>query len=396
MTSRPPLLALHAVTKRYRRGGATSLRDLFTPARRSEGWHEVLRGVDLTLRAGEVVGLVGRNGGGKSTLLRIAAGLTSPTTGRVERRSSVSGLLTLGASASSDLTAADNAVTAAVLAGLSPARARARLPEIAAFAELEDSMLQPLRTFSDGMRVRLAFAAAVLTEPELLLVDEVLAVGDLAFQEKCLTHIEGLKDQGCAVLVASHVLDHLRRLCTGVVWLRDGLVYARGPAGEVLDSYARSADESSGPPAPGLGGGYRKGTGEVLLTELSCSDVEGRPTSSVPHGAGVHITLDYQTAAGTAPAHFSVALRRVGAPAALVDLTTQGSGVGLVHLRPQGRLQLRLDRLDLEPGAYWVDCGVYSSDWDRPLDYRWDWRKLIVTGPRGSGPVQPPHAWSTS
>ena len=392
-----PTLELRGVAKRYRKGGPTSLRERFAGTAGRAHWVDVLHDIDLTVRPGEVVGVVGRNGGGKSTLLRAAAGLTTASAGEVRRHAAVSGLLALNASASGELSGADNAVTAAVLAGLSPRQARARLGDIADFAELdEDTLREPLRTYSDGMRLRLAFASAAVTEPDLLLVDEVLAVGDIAFQEKCLTHVALLQQRGCAVLVASHVMDHLRRLATEVVWLRSGTVYARGEAGELLDSYERSLDEQAGPPQELDGGGFRKGTGGVLLTAIGVRGTEGSPAGSTAQGGALTVRLDYRRHGPTAQAHFSVALRRVGADSPLVDLTTEASGAGAVPLADEGSVTVAFDRLDLEPGAYWVDAGIYSTDWEVPLDYRWDTTRVVVAGRNSSGRVQPPHRWSAA
>lgn len=388
------VLRFEDVSKSYRRGGATSLRNLLTASRRDVAQHDVLRRIDLTVREGDVVGLVGRNGGGKSTMLRLAAGSTTPTRGRVERTARASGLLSLGSSANDELTGRDNAVTMAVLAGLSPAAARARLPQIAEFAGLEDVLDDPLRTYSDGMKVRLSFAAAVLTEPRLLLVDEVLAVGDLAFQEKCLDEIARLRDSGCAVLVASHVLDHLHRLATRVVWLRDGLVHADGPPGEVLEAYSRSADETSGAVHAVAGEGWRRGTGRVLIDDVSLHDAEGRGLSALHPGSALNVRVSYVNPDGVENAHASVSLRRAGADGPVVDVTTGDGGAPPVRLAGAGLLELHLDRLDLKPGRYWVDTGVFSVAWDETYDYRWDWRSVVLLGEAMGGAVQPPHRWT--
>ncbi len=390
------LLTMSGVGKRYRSGGSRSVRELLFRRGAPPAWHQVLRDVDLQVQPGQVTGVVGRNGGGKSTLLRLAAGLTAPTTGRVALTASTSGLLTLGAPVHGELTGRENAVTAVVLAGASPRHARARIDEIADFAGLEEQIDDPLRTYSDGMRVRLAFAAALATSPELLLVDEVLAVGDLAFQEKCLSRVSALRADGTGVLVASHVLDHLSRVCTDVVWLRDGRVHRQGDVEEVLTAYARSMDEVNGPAlAAHDGAGQRRGTGEVRLIGLAATDLDGAPAGGVAQGAGLRVELAYRCRQPVAAAHASVSLRRVGTSAPLVDLTTDASGVGAVPLLETGRLVLDLQRLDLAPGAYWVDCGLHSPDWERSYDYRWDWVQILVHGREGSGQVQPPHRWST-
>lgn len=399
MSSGPPVLELRGVGKRYRRDQArTSLRSTLARRAGRAPWTQALHDVDLVVGAGQALGVVGRNGSGKSTLLRLCAGLTTPSSGTVVRHAAVSGLLSLGASTSGELSAADNAVTAAVLSGLSPAEARRRLPAIAEFAELGDVLEAPLRTFSDGMKVRLAFAAAVLTDPQLLLVDEVLAVGDLVFQEKCLSHLETLRDQGCAVLVASHVLDHLRRLCDEVIWLRDGTLHRRGPAAEVLDAYSRSFDDTGGPTVELAGGGYRKGSGEVLLLDVRCEDTAGTAVRAIPLGGGVRVVLRFAPAAGRAArapvGYAGVSLRNVAGARAQVDLTSAGDGAGPIRFDGPGEVVLELDRLDLAPGSYWVDAGLYAHDWSRPFDYRWDAVKLVVTGPLAAGAMQPPHRWT--
>ncbi|WP_175471618.1 ABC transporter ATP-binding protein [Geodermatophilus telluris] len=355
----------------------------------------MLDDVSLSVRPGQVVGVVGRNGGGKSTLLRIASGLTTPTSGTVRRRAAVSGLLTLNASASGELSGADNAVTAAVLAGLSPAEARRRLPDIRDFAELNDATLhEPLRTYSDGMKLRLAFAAVAVTRPDLLLIDEVIAVGDLSFQEKCLTHVEGLRDRGSAVLVVSHVMSQLRRLATDAVWLRSGRVHARGTAAEVMDAYERSMDERAGPPVPLASGGYRKGTGQVLITSITCTGTQDTGPGTTALGGGLSVAVEYRRQVPADSAHFGVSLRRAGTDTALLDLTTDGSGAGAVPLHDDGRVVLTVDRLDLEPGTYWVDAGIYATDWEVPFDYCWDATQVRVLGVPSHGPVQPPHRWA--
>ena len=389
-----PVLELVDVSKRYRSGRPARLRDLVQSRRLQQVERVALSGVDLTVHEGEVVGVVGRNGGGKSTLLRLAGGLTEPTTGSVRRHVPVSGLLSLGATASGELTGRDNAVTAAVLAGLSPDRARELVPQIASFAELEHALDDPLRTYSDGMRVRLAFAAAVVTEPRLLLVDEVLAVGDLAFQEKCLSRIEDLRDHGCAVVVASHVLEHLRRMARRVVWLRGGRVHMDGVAAEVLDAYSRAADERSGPAQVAEDGGYRKGSGEVLVVAARCLGADGDPASAVPSGGSLTFALRYERRAEVETAVFGVAVRRAGDDRPVIDLTTETSGAGPVRLGPTGEVRVRLDRLDLVPGLYYIDHGAYASDWDRVYDHRWDGLSVRVTGAGSAGVVQPPHHWT--
>ncbi|HET6305055.1 MAG TPA: ABC transporter ATP-binding protein, partial [Myxococcota bacterium] len=186
-TARPPTLKRAVLEGLGRRGP----RGIF--------W--ALRDVDLELRAGETLGLIGANGSGKSTLLRLMAGLGRPTRGRITRHRRVDAMLSLGESFDLRLSGRENALTASILAGFSRREARARLDEIVAFAELGGFLDEPLRTWSDGMRLRLAFAVATATRPEVLLIDEVLSVGDVQFQAKCLERARDLQARGVALVL---------------------------------------------------------------------------------------------------------------------------------------------------------------------------------------------------
>jgi len=198
---------------------------------------EALRRVDLTVAPGEAVGLIGRNGAGKTTLLRLVAGAYCPDQGRVTVRGRRGTLLELAGGFHPDLSGYDNAEVAALIAGLPRRELPARLEAIAAFAELDQALDAPVRTYSTGMTLRLGFAVAAALDPDLLLVDEVLAVGDEPFQRKCLARIAELRARGTALLVASHGLDLIEQQCDRAVWLEEGRVRAAGPAREVCRAY---------------------------------------------------------------------------------------------------------------------------------------------------------------
>ncbi|NAZ86842.1 Wzt carbohydrate-binding domain-containing protein, partial [Kineococcus indalonis] len=153
----------------------------------------------------------------------------------------------------------------------------------------------------------------------------------------------------------------------------------------------RSLDERAGAPQELGEGGFRKGEGSVLLTAVTAGGAGGG--GAVEHGGALAVRLDYRRTRPVERAHFSVALRRVGTDTSLVDLTTEASGAGTVALADRGAVELVLDRVDLAPGEYWVDAGAYAGDWEVPYDYRWDSVRVVVAGPGGSGPVQPPHRW---
>ena len=196
-----------------------------------------LQDVSLRVRRGESVGIIGPNGAGKSTLLRLLARLALPTQGKIMVQGRVSPLLELGAGFHPHITGRENALINAVLLGLSYKEAKAKLPEIVDFAELWDFIDQPMRTYSSGMYVRLGFAVAVHVRPEILLVDEVLAVGDAEFQRKCLEHMERLRREQVTIVLVTHDLESVKRFCDRAVLIWQGRVAAEGPPEDVVWDY---------------------------------------------------------------------------------------------------------------------------------------------------------------
>jgi lipopolysaccharide transport system ATP-binding protein len=196
--------------------------------------------VSFQIHRGETVGLVGPNGSGKSTILALVAGVLRPQAGRVEVRGRVCPLLELGAGFHPELTGRENIVLNGVLLGLTRREVLKKMHDIIAFSELADFLDQPLRTYSSGMLARLGFSVAVHLEPEILLVDEILAVGDLHFQAKCHKKIEEFKTREVTIVFVSHSLDQVRQVCDRAIWLQAGRIQADGEPGRVLDQYAHS------------------------------------------------------------------------------------------------------------------------------------------------------------
>ncbi|MBS0169385.1 MAG: ABC transporter ATP-binding protein [Nitrospira sp.] len=200
----------------------------------------VLEDVSFCIEKGETVGLIGPNGAGKSTTLALMAGIVEADTGNVTVSTRVSPLLELGAGFHFDLTGAENIVLHGVLLGLTRREVRSRMPAIIAFSELEPFMDQPLRTYSSGMIARLGFAIASHLDPEILLIDEILSVGDLAFQLKCNAKIDEFKRKQITMVLVSHSMDHVRRLCDRVVWLEKGHILGEGAPGVVIPQYEQA------------------------------------------------------------------------------------------------------------------------------------------------------------
>jgi lipopolysaccharide transport system ATP-binding protein len=207
-----------------------------------------LRDVSFTVAPGRMVGVVGRNGAGKSTLLRLIGGVGRPDGGHAKVRGRVGALLDLGAGFHPELTGRENVFVCSVINGLTRREVVERFDSIVAFSELEEFIDSPLRTYSSGMWMRLAFAVAVHVDPEILLIDEVLAVGDLAFQRKCIDRITRFKDEGCTIFLVSHDTALVREYCDEALWMRAGRLEVHGTAADVIDRYVAEFDAAS--PAP--------------------------------------------------------------------------------------------------------------------------------------------------
>lgn len=204
-----------------------------------------LRDVSFSITAGESVGLIGGNGAGKSSLLRLICGLGRPTTGQVDVRGRVAALLELGTGFHPHLTGRENLFTAAVLGGLRRHEVRALFDEIVEFAELGDFIDQPLRTYSSGMQMRLAFSVAIHVDPAVLIVDEGLAVGDAHFQRKCLERIERFRRAGKTLIMVSHDMATVSAFCSRALWLRRGRLVADGPVDQVVRQYEAISEQDA-------------------------------------------------------------------------------------------------------------------------------------------------------
>ncbi|MFN8222213.1 MAG: ABC transporter ATP-binding protein [Gaiellales bacterium] len=368
------------------------IRDPFAWRRRDGFW--ALRDVNLSVAEGETVGLIGPNGSGKSTLLRLIGGVGRPSAGAITTARPVDAILSLGDGLDPYLTGRENAIATGVLGGLRRREIVARLDEIAEFAELGDFFDRPLRTYSEGMKLRLAFAAATTIEPEILLLDEVLSVGDLRFQEKCFRRMRELQAGGTAILFASHDESHVEQLCDRVVWLRKGAVVAQGPADEVLRAYADSmhletdvrARELAIDPIVEVDNVDRSGTFEVEITDVRIS-----PAQVVAGTTPITVELDLLPHVAVRDPIVSVSLQRRPDLATMVDINTEHDEIELGAVDGPRTVTLMLDRIDLRPGDYSFSVGVFQHDWEVTYDYRWNaYPFKIVDDGRGTG-----RSWAT-
>jgi len=325
-----------------------------------------LRHVSFQVRRGEVVGIIGRNGAGKSTLLKILSRITEPSEGRAVIRGRVGSLLEVGTGFHPELTGRENVYLNGAILGMKRAEIARKFDEIVAFAEVERFMDTPVKHYSSGMYVRLAFAVAAHLETEVLLVDEVLAVGDVPFQEKCLGKMANVAHEGRTVLFVSHNISAVEQLCDRAVVLARGSVAADGPAKETAQGYWRSVHES---PAESLAERTdRRGTRALKFTGLRLLDAGGGETPYATAGAEATLALEYEAKDGQPlqNVHVAMALRgRLDQP--VCHLSTRVASRDFEKVPARGIFLCRVPKLPLQPGQYTITvfCSVGGdvADW---------------------------------
>jgi lipopolysaccharide transport system ATP-binding protein len=317
-----------------------------------------LDGVSFDVPQGSTFALIGRNGSGKSTLLKCMARILRPDRGEIVIDGRMSALLELGAGFHPELSGRENVFLNASILGLSAHEVRARFDDIVDFAGLERFIDTPVKNYSSGMYVRLGFSVAINVEPDVLLVDEVLGVGDEQFQQKCLVKFADLKRDGRTVVVVSHAMAQIRTLCDSAAWLDTGGLRQYGPAHEVVDAYlddVRKARAEEAGPGPASGG---------PITELSAVDEAGRAAREIDPGGPLRIRIGYEPPEHPAPVALVLDVRR-----------SDGIQVARAELGPHdgttsraGTLLYRVDQVRLVPADYTVTASVVDADSGRLVE----------------------------
>lgn len=352
--------------KRYRLGEPrhNTLRDAVAaafqrrPARRETFW--ALRDVSFEVQPGEAVGVIGANGAGKSTLLKILARITEPTTGRAEILGRVGSLLEVGTGFHSELTGRENVFLSGAILGMRRAETARKLDEIIAFAEVERFIDTPVKHYSSGMGLRLAFAVAAHLEPEILIVDEVLAVGDARFQKKCLGKMHDVSTrESRTVLFVSHNMNAVQRLCGRCLLLRAGELAAAGPTAEVVAGYL--ADSAAAEPSRwiGLSGIQRSGNGEARFRALWYGSGNEAAADQPYPGGPLEVALEIEAAEPRSVSGLGVTLYdRHGTKLVNADVLSIGR---VIALRPGlNRVRFHIRELLLNPGTYVL--GLWLAD----------------------------------
>lgn len=361
-----------------------------------------LRGVSFELGRGQCMGVVGDNGAGKSTLLKLIAGTLRPTTGHLARRGRVTAILELGAGFHPEFTGRENLFFAGSLIGIEHAEMRELEESILLFSELGDAIDRPVKTYSSGMTVRLAFALVTAVEPEVLIVDEALAVGDQHFQKKCVERIEEFRRNGCTILFCSHSLYHVRQLCDIALWLDGGGQKACGPTERVLAAYEshvreqnrettgdgeRSRESRATAPAP-LGGDRRGAIATVDVANLDPDE---------PHllsGPDLRVTIAARVADGEQP-HMGVMLEQAHGVGITVAATHADGARPVLGSDGLWRATVTFPDLPLHSGEYVISAYLADSkglviydEWHHCNTFVWEVPSLVP------GLLQLPHRWN--
>lgn len=348
-----PSITIEHISKRYRIGAHredyATLRDrisgMFQPRRGSPETRELwaLRDVSLEIAQGEALGLIGHNGAGKSTLLKILTRITEPTEGRAVLRGRVASLLEVGTGFHPELTGRENIFLNGAILGMTRPEIRRNFDDIVAFAEIERFLETPVKRYSSGMYVRLAFAVAAHLTPEILLVDEVLAVGDIEFQRRCLGRMNEVARSGRTVVFVSHNLESIERLCTRAVLLSKGEVELAGPAREIVAAYLSRAGRTAMVDLAAVAD--RNGAGRARIVGLELLSADGSaPLDSLAFRQPFRVRIHYRAEERIPTASFGFGF-----------LTANGQRVFITESWENGKTYA------LEPGAGSIECGIAGS-----------------------------------
>jgi ABC-type polysaccharide/polyol phosphate transport system ATPase subunit len=395
----------------------------------SDTFH-ALQGVSFQVPRGSTYAIVGRNGSGKSTMLKCVAGITKPTTGRVTVRGRISALIELGAGFHPEISGRENVFINGIMLGLTKREVARRFDEIVEFAELEDFIDAPVKTYSSGMYMRLGFAVAIHVDPDVLLVDEVLAVGDEGFTHKCLDKFADFRRRGKTILLVTHSLGLVERFCDEALWIDGGRARASGDPRRVVGAYVTDVEKSeeatlaagdarareladtpgSAPPAEAAGRPDdpisaaiapddmfrategRWGSREVEITGVRFLDGASQPGHVFASGAAVTIVLDVRAKQPVTDFVFGVGIFNAD------GVCCYGTNTSLDELKSErldgaGEVRFVIDRLDMVEGTYKVDVAVHARD-GLPYDYhRLLYTFRVKSRVKDVGIYRPDHRW---
>jgi lipopolysaccharide transport system ATP-binding protein len=362
-----------------------------------------LKEVSFEVKRGEVFGIIGRNGAGKSTLLKVLSRITEPTKGRVVIKGRVASLLEVGTGFHPELSGRENIFLNGAILGMSQKEIRAKFDEIVDFAEVERFVDTPVKRFSSGMYVRLAFAVAAYLEPEILIVDEVLAVGDAEFQRKCLGKMKDIAGgDGRTVLFVSHNMPSVQQLCSSGMLLSEGAIVFRGSIDDTIAVYMNELEQVSRQPLRTRRD--RHGDGKLRLVDITLHNSEGTPIAAAICGEALRLRIHYESKFHGSDQNVDVAFNlRNSAGVLLTCFGNIQAGQNKLPLHPEGYFECIWPRVNLRSGAYlstiFVAVGGNTSDWlQNAFQLQIEDGNFFGTGnllPRDHGDLVFDHSWSS-
>ena len=386
-----PLLHLSGVGKDYAKldsnaGRIALVLDLLWGRGVTRAFH-ALEDVSFDLAAGESLGIIGENGAGKSTLLKIVAGVITPTRGRIDVRGRVGALLELGSGFHPEYSGLANIDLAAALLGLTPGEIAAKREEIVAFADIGEHIHDPIKHYSSGMVVRLGFAVATALEPDILITDEVLAVGDESFQKKCVAWMENYLSGGGTLLLCSHSMYHVQKLCRSALWLKDGRSVEHGPAADVTQAYLAYHEEKSAKQKKPIAPPRASAEGYYAIQSLAVE-----PSDRVPAGGAFTVRGEVFSPDDRVPVVLVGLVRADGTP--VYGVATDMDGAKPVRVASRRfAFSLSFPELPLLPGKYLVRAHALDPEGVRLFDNVE--QPFVVEGTtRELGLVRINHGWN--
>lgn len=425
-------IEVHNVTKGFKvyldKGRTLKEKILFQNRRKYEK-RTVLNDISFDVKRGEAIGLIGQNGCGKSTTLKLLTRIMYPDSGTIEMAGRVSSLIELGAGFHPDMSGRQNIYINASIFGLTRKEIDRRLDDIISFSELEEFIDNPVRTYSSGMYMRLAFSVAINVDADILLIDEILAVGDANFQAKCFNKLREIKANGTTIVIVSHSLGQIEQICERSIWIQDGEIRAEGSPYEIhpmyLDFMGQKRQEIiekdqerkkekeqkrenepevtnkiSDPaenvetvtPDTSIESPQRWGNGKARITNISLTNREGKASSVYSTGEKIYINVDYLVHSTIDNATFGIGIFRSDG-FQCYGTNTKIENFKKFNISKNGRFSIELENFPLLPGRYWIDIAIECQD-GIPVDYFTKAVEFeIYSSTNDAGLVRVEHKW---
>lgn len=396
------------VTKSFKvyldKGSQLKERLLFRKRSRYEE-RKVLRGISFSVKKGEAIGLIGHNGCGKSTTLKLLTRIMYPDSGSIKMQGRVSSLIELGAGFHPDMSGRENIYTNAAIFGLNKKEIDSRIQSIIDFSELKDFIDNPVRTYSSGMYMRLAFSVAINVDADILLIDEILAVGDANFQSKCFNKLREIKSHGTTIVIVSHSLGQIEQICDRSIWIHEGLIKAEGPPKEIdleyLDYMSRKiqdrnkkSEEADGTEEPAENkDGKRWGSGEARIKRIRSFASDGTEQSVFRVGEDIRLVVDYTVKKPVQDAVIGFGIFDMNG-VQCYGTNTRIDKLPELTLTKDGTAEVTMKNVQLLSGEYMIDIAIEQGE-GIPVDYYRQAYKIQMLSAYGdAGIARVDHTWN--